>query len=125
MRELVRIAQMKFPDIRRAARDFQAGRERTRSAAVAPLHAPVTELQLNSHAVDAGLMEDVPDLLMEHFDSAERTVEIGGDTRVQRGHVATLRQLPQVSVVDAQDPGKAAHFVHCGEGESRSNLSMI
>lgn len=116
VRELVCFTQWKSSYVRRATGDFQTRGRGTRGAAVAPLHAAIAEFQLNGHAVDADMMEDVPDLLMEHFDPIERAVEIGGDAHVHRGHVSTLRQLPQVGVVDTQDPGKAAHLVHCGDG---------
>lgn len=89
---------------------------------MALLQASVSEFQLNGHAVDAGVVEDVPDLLMERFDPTERTVELGGDSHVQRGHVSTLCQLPQVGVVDTQDPGKTAHFLHYGKYAKRTSL---
>lgn len=123
--ELICLTQRKSGDIGRAAGDFQAGGGYALSAAVALLHASVTEFQLNGHTVDADVMEDVPDLLMELSDSAERTVELDGDSHVHRGHVSTLRQLPQVSVVDTQDPRKAAHVMHWGCESKEGTLVLL
>lgn len=120
LRELVCFIQWKSSDIRRATGDFQAEGGWTRSATVGLLQASVAKFQLNGHAVDADVMEDIPDLLMEHFDSTERAVELGGDSHVHRGYVTTLCQLPQVRVVHTQDPGKTAHFLHCAGREETS-----